>query len=67
MSLDDAIENIDIGGPTLVRAAAKNHGDVAVVVDAADYGAIAAELDSHQRRASARTRDGAWRARHSRA
>ncbi len=36
-SLDDAIENIDIGGPTMVRAAAKNHRDVAVVVDPADY------------------------------
>ena len=43
--LADAIENIDIGGPTLVRAAAKNHDDVAVVVDAADYAKIAAELD----------------------
>src|SRR5712675_133782 len=37
VSLDDAIENIDIGGPTLVRAAAKNWNDVAVVVDPADY------------------------------
>src|SRR5208283_3719415 len=43
VSLDEAIENIDIGGPTLVRAAAKNYGDVAVVVDAADYAAITAE------------------------
>jgi phosphoribosylaminoimidazolecarboxamide formyltransferase/IMP cyclohydrolase len=41
VSLEDAIENIDIGGPTLVRAAAKNHEDVAVVVDASDYAAIA--------------------------
>ncbi|HEY6421312.1 MAG TPA: bifunctional phosphoribosylaminoimidazolecarboxamide formyltransferase/IMP cyclohydrolase, partial [Candidatus Binataceae bacterium] len=32
VGLDEAIENIDIGGPTLVRAAAKNHGDVAIVV-----------------------------------
>ncbi|XPE51815.1 hypothetical protein ACNKHX_24835 [Shigella flexneri] len=37
MSLDDAVENIDIGGPTMVRSAAKNHKDVAIVVKAADY------------------------------
>jgi len=57
-SLDQAIENIDIGGPTLVRAAAKNHADVAVVVDAADYAAIAAELDAQQGAITADTR---WR------
>jgi phosphoribosylaminoimidazolecarboxamide formyltransferase/IMP cyclohydrolase len=34
---DDCIENIDIGGPAMIRAAAKNHGDVAVVVDVEDY------------------------------
>ncbi|MEN9707780.1 MAG: bifunctional phosphoribosylaminoimidazolecarboxamide formyltransferase/IMP cyclohydrolase [Pseudomonadota bacterium] len=34
---DDCIENIDIGGPAMIRAAAKNHGDVAVVVDVSDY------------------------------
>ena len=38
---DDCIENIDIGGPAMIRAAAKNHGDVAVVVDLADYDAVA--------------------------
>jgi phosphoribosylaminoimidazolecarboxamide formyltransferase/IMP cyclohydrolase len=43
-TLEDAIENIDIGGPTMVRAAAKNHRDVAIVVNAADYQAILAEL-----------------------
>ena len=37
---DDCVENIDIGGPALIRAAAKNHAHVAVVVDAADYGAV---------------------------
>src|SRR5579859_2518543 len=37
---EDCIENIDIGGPALIRAAAKNHGDVAVVVDPADYEAV---------------------------
>ena len=43
-TLDDAIENIDIGGPTLVRAAAKNYAGVGVVVDPADYAALLAEL-----------------------
>jgi len=37
---DDCIENIDIGGPAMIRAAAKNHGDVAVVVDVADYAVV---------------------------
>src|SRR6267143_6766759 len=39
-SYDTAIENIDIGGPAMIRAAAKNHGDVAVIVDPEDYGAL---------------------------
>jgi phosphoribosylaminoimidazolecarboxamide formyltransferase/IMP cyclohydrolase len=39
-----AIENIDIGGPTMVRSAAKNHKDVAIVVNACDYDSILAEL-----------------------
>ena len=43
----DCIENIDIGGPAMNRPAAKNHGDVAVVVDAADYDAVVADLDAH--------------------
>jgi phosphoribosylaminoimidazolecarboxamide formyltransferase / IMP cyclohydrolase len=43
-TLIEAIENIDIGGPAMVRAAAKNHAHVAVVVNPADYAAIAAEL-----------------------
>src|SRR3974390_1475877 len=34
---DDCVENIDIGGPAMIRAAAKNHADVAVVVESADY------------------------------
>jgi phosphoribosylaminoimidazolecarboxamide formyltransferase/IMP cyclohydrolase len=42
--LEDAIENIDIGGPTLLRAAAKNHTDVVVVVDPADYPTVLGEL-----------------------
>ena len=37
VSLEDAVENIDIGGPTMIRSAAKNHGSVAVVVDPEDY------------------------------
>src|SRR6186713_348643 len=41
---DDCIENIDIGGPAMIRAAAKNHGDVAVVVEPDDYAAVLAEL-----------------------
>ena len=45
-SLEDAIENIDIGGPTMVRAAAKNWEGVAIVVDAADYAALAAEMNA---------------------
>ena len=43
-TLEDAIENIDIGGPTMVRAAAKNHKDVAIVVNASDYGRILSEM-----------------------
>jgi phosphoribosylaminoimidazolecarboxamide formyltransferase/IMP cyclohydrolase len=42
--LEDLIENIDIGGPTMIRAAAKNYQDVAVVVSPADYGAVLAEM-----------------------
>jgi phosphoribosylaminoimidazolecarboxamide formyltransferase/IMP cyclohydrolase len=44
VSLETAIENIDIGGPTLARAAAKNYADVAVVVDPADYADLIEEL-----------------------
>ncbi len=43
----DCIENIDIGGPAMIRAAAKNHDDVAVVVEPADYAALLAELSAH--------------------
>ena len=43
-SLEDAIENIDIGGPTMLRAAAKNHGAVAAVVDPADYPRLLEEI-----------------------
>jgi phosphoribosylaminoimidazolecarboxamide formyltransferase/IMP cyclohydrolase len=43
-SLADAIENIDIGGPTLLRASAKNFRDVTVIVDPADYAQVLAEI-----------------------
>ncbi|WP_277053368.1 bifunctional phosphoribosylaminoimidazolecarboxamide formyltransferase/IMP cyclohydrolase [Zestomonas thermotolerans] len=43
-SLADAIENIDIGGPTMVRSAAKNHKDVAIVVNASDYAGVVEAL-----------------------
>jgi len=45
-SLEDAIENIDIGGPAMLRAAAKNYGAVAAVVDPADYARVLSELKS---------------------
>src|SRR5690606_11497752 len=45
--LPTAIENIDIGGPTMVRSAAKNHRDVAIVVNASDYGPIVDELKAN--------------------
>src|SRR5580693_8323010 len=44
---EELIENIDIGGPTMVRSAAKNFESVAVVTDPADYAAIAAEITEH--------------------
>src|SRR5579862_1012221 len=45
-SHDEAIENIDVGGPAMLRAAAKNHEDVTVLVDPADYARVLAEIDS---------------------
>lgn len=47
-SLEDAIENIDIGGPTMVRAAAKNHAHVGIVVAAANYRRVIEAIDQHQ-------------------
>jgi len=46
-SRDEAIENIDVGGPAMVRAAAKNHDSVTVIVDPQDYGAVIAEMAAH--------------------
>lgn len=44
VAFEDAIENIDIGGPTMLRSAAKNHNDVTVVVDPADYEKVLQEI-----------------------
>ncbi|MCA3000713.1 MAG: bifunctional phosphoribosylaminoimidazolecarboxamide formyltransferase/IMP cyclohydrolase [Burkholderiales bacterium] len=48
VTFDDAIENIDIGGPAMVRASAKNHAFVAIVTDVADYDHIAAEMKANR-------------------
>ena len=59
-TLEDAIENIDIGGPTMVRAAAKNHGNeaggVGIVTDPEDYAGIVAELKANAKTLSYKTR-----------
>ena len=47
VTLEEAIENIDIGGPTMLRAAAKNYNDVTVIVDPGDYDAIIDELKNN--------------------
>jgi phosphoribosylaminoimidazolecarboxamide formyltransferase/IMP cyclohydrolase len=44
---EDALENIDIGGPAMLRSAAKNHGSVAAVVDPADYSRVLREIEQH--------------------
>ena len=46
VAFEDAVENIDIGGPTMIRAAAKNYQDVAVVVDPKDYERVLGELEA---------------------
>src|ERR1700689_3964877 len=56
--LAELIENIDIGGPTMIRSAAKNYQDVAVVVAPEDYGGIVAEMEASGGKLSAETR---WR------
>jgi phosphoribosylaminoimidazolecarboxamide formyltransferase/IMP cyclohydrolase len=48
VTLEEIIENIDIGGPTMIRAAAKNYQDVAVVTRAEDYPALLAELEANE-------------------
>ena len=47
VTLEEAIENIDIGGPSMLRSAAKNHESVTVVVDPADYSAVAEQIQAH--------------------
>ena len=47
VTYDEAIENIDIGGPAMLRGAAKNHADVTVVVDPGDYARLLEELEAH--------------------
>ena len=56
--LEHLIENIDIGGPTMIRSAAKNYQDVAIVVSPADYNAILDEMRAHQ---GDLTRETRWR------
>ena len=55
-TLEEAVENIDIGGPTMLRAAAKNYRDVAVVVDPGDYPAIVEEMKGNGGQLSLDTR-----------
>lgn len=52
----DLVENIDVGGPAMIRAAAKNHADVTVIVDPADYGLVLAELKDNNGCTSLQTR-----------
>ena len=47
VTFEEAIEQIDIGGPSMLRSAAKNHADVTVIVDPADYAPVLAELRAH--------------------
>jgi phosphoribosylaminoimidazolecarboxamide formyltransferase/IMP cyclohydrolase len=57
-TLADAVENIDIGGPTMVRAAAKNHKDVAIVVNASDYDRVLSEMNKNNGSLTFNTRFG---------
>jgi len=56
VTLEDAIENIDIGGPTMLRSAAKNYRDVTVLVDPADYGPVLKEMEETGGSTSLKTR-----------
>ena len=53
---DEIIENIDIGGPSMVRSAAKNHSHVAIVTDPGDYAGLVEELDANAGATSLETR-----------
>ena len=57
VTLEQAIENIDIGGPSMLRSAAKNHKWVTVVCDPSDYPVVLAELDEHEGDTSLATRE----------
>ena len=54
-SFEDAVENIDIGGPAMLRAAAKNHQDVTVLISPEDYAPVLAEMRAHQNAVSYKT------------
>jgi phosphoribosylaminoimidazolecarboxamide formyltransferase/IMP cyclohydrolase len=53
VSFEEAVENIDIGGPSMLRSAAKNHESVTVVCDPGDYGAVLAAMDGEKERPEA--------------
>ena len=55
VTLEDAIENIDIGGPTMIRSAAKNNGSVAIIVDPGDYRKVSGELEKNSGKLSGDT------------
>jgi phosphoribosylaminoimidazolecarboxamide formyltransferase/IMP cyclohydrolase len=57
VTLAEAIEQIDVGGPTMIRAAAKNHASVGVVTDPSQYASVLDELKTHQGGLSEATRD----------
>ena len=56
VSLEEAIENIDIGGPSMLRSSAKNFRDVAVIIDPADYRPVLEEMSAHQGATTLETR-----------
>jgi len=56
VTLEEAIENIDIGGPTMLRSAAKNYRDVTVLVDPSDYGPVLKEMEETGGATSLKTR-----------
>ena len=55
-TMENAVENIDIGGPTMVRAAAKNHKDVTIIVNTSDYDRVIAEMNANENSLTYRTR-----------
>jgi phosphoribosylaminoimidazolecarboxamide formyltransferase/IMP cyclohydrolase len=55
-TLEEAVENIDIGGPTMVRAAAKNHRDVAIIVSSSHYARVLKELEDYDGHTTLATR-----------